>query len=122
MAEESEHTGDKQPRIVRGRVDSFALYEITDAELDLLEAGSPSSLQLNFAIFAISTALSFFIALVTSPPEGKAFTVFVVITVLGALMGAYLFFLWIKSRKSVSEVIQRIRKRIPIDRSGEQAG
>ena len=53
------YTGEKAVQIKRGRVDSLSLYEITDNELDILTAGSPSSLYLNFAIFLLSRAFLF---------------------------------------------------------------
>ena len=42
-----------------GRFNGLILYEVADHELDLLEKGSPSSIYLNFAIFCLSTGLSF---------------------------------------------------------------
>ena len=54
-----------QPKIVRGQVDSLSLFEITDYELELLEQGTPNSIYLNFAIFFISVAASFFATLMT---------------------------------------------------------
>src|ERR1700761_5382364 len=94
--EQAEQSGEKQPRILRGRVDSFALYEITDEELSVLEAGSPSSLQLNFSIFCISMGTSFLLALLTSTVSDRVFTVFVILTVAGFLLGSLLFILWFR--------------------------
>ena len=111
--EQAERSGEKAPRIVRGRVDSFALYEITDDELRILEEGSPSSLHLNFSIFCITLAISFFIALSTSTVDTRTFTVFVVLTVVGFLVGGFLFILWFRARKSVASVARKIRARIP---------
>ena len=122
--EQGEQSGEKAPRILRGRVDSFALYEITDAELNILEAGSPSSLHLNFSVFFLSIAASFFIALLTSTVSDRAFTIFVVVTVVGFAAGGFLFVLWFRARQSVSAVVRRIRARIPgetVKDGGEQA-
>jgi hypothetical protein len=122
--EDTEEVGEKGPRILRGRVDSFALYEITDAELDTLESGSPSSTHLNFAIFLLSVAVSFFIALTTSTMSDRVYTLFLVFTVIGAIGGAYSFVLWHRARESVKLVVKRIRARIPGDRivpSSEQS-
>ena len=41
----------------RGRVDSVDLYEVKENELELLEKGSPASLQLNFSIFLLTSVL-----------------------------------------------------------------
>ncbi len=111
--EQAERSEEYVPRIVRGRVDSFALYEITDDELRILEEGSPSSLHLNFSIFCNTLAISFLIALLTSTVDTKTFTVFVVLTVVGFLVGGFLFILWFRARKSVAGVVRKIRARIP---------
>jgi hypothetical protein len=110
MAHENE--GSIQPRILRGRVDSLSLYEITDYELQVLEEGSPSSTYLNFAIFFLSIAAAFLIALLTTPPAAeRLYTVFVVMVVVGFSSGFVLLVLWRKSRTRLSVVIQRIRER-----------
>ena len=49
MNKSSEHIDPSQPRIRRGRVDSVDLYEIKESELDLIEKGPPSEIQLVFA-------------------------------------------------------------------------
>jgi uncharacterized membrane protein YciS (DUF1049 family) len=111
--EQAEQSGEKSPRILRGRLDSYAIYEITEDELRDLETGSPSSLYLNFAIFGLSIAMSFFIALVTATVSDRVFTVFTVLTVVGFLIGACLLILWWRARLSVVDVVRRIRARIP---------
>ena len=123
-SDQEEQSEVKPPKILRGRVDSFALYEITDAELNILESGSPSSLHLNFSVFFLSIASSFLIALLTSSVSSRVFTVFVVVTVVGLAVGLFLFFLWFRARRSISTVVRRIRARIPGDMlkdAGEQA-
>ena len=102
--------------IRRGRVDSVDLYEIKDSELDLLEKGSPSELQLNFAIFLLSTAFSSICALVTatfSNPQLE--NIFTLVAIVGILFGAYLLLSWYRSRTSLQAVCRRIRERIPED-------
>jgi uncharacterized membrane protein YciS (DUF1049 family) len=121
--EQSEQSGEKSPRILRGRVDSFAIYEITDDELRTLESGSPSSLLLNLAIFCISTAAAFLIALLTTSGISiHLFTVFTVITTVGFFGGAILVAIWIRTRVSLSSLVRRIRARIPTsaDRSSDE--
>ena len=114
--EEAEGRGEKQPRIRRGRVDSLTLFEITDYELDVLSRGSPSSIFINFAIFFLSTAISFLIALLTvTITSDRVFQVFVIIVVLGFISGGVLFCLWLRNRKAMSAIIKRIRQRIPPD-------
>lgn len=100
----------------RGRVDSLTLYDVTDHELSLLEAGSPTSLLFNFSIFLLSTAISFLIALLaTEIKSDRTFTVFTIIVVLGFTVGLVLLCLWLRFRQSTSSVIKRIKSRIPTD-------
>ena len=88
--------------------------KIADYELDVLARGSPSSTFLNFAIFLLSIALSFHIALVsTTISANRIFSVFVIIVVLGYISGIVLFVLWFRNRQSTSKIIKRIKERIP---------
>lgn len=108
--------GDKPLRIRRGRVDSVDLYEIKDSELDLLEKGSPADLQLNFAIFVLSIAFSSIAALATASfTNARVEQAFVVVSVVGLLLGAYLLIMWARNRTSLTAVCRRIRSRIPSD-------
>lgn len=109
-------SGDSPLRVRRGRVESVDLYEIKDTELELFERGSPADLQLNFAIFLLSVALSTGIALATTTfPNPKIENAFVVVTVCGFLIGAYLIIAWLRNRTSLKETCRRIRQRIPPD-------
>lgn len=109
-----QHSGEKTVRVRRGKVDSLTLYEITDYELETLAIGSPSSLHLNFAIFFLSLATSFLIALLTTTiTSTKSFAVFVVITVVGFAAGFVLLGLWHFSHRSTKSIIRQIRDRMP---------
>lgn len=111
-----QHSGEKTVRVKRGKVDSLTLYEITDYELETLAIGSPSSLHLNFAIFFLSLATSFLIALLsTSITSTKTFSVFVIVTVIGFAAGLVLLGMWHFSHKSTRTIIRQIRERIPAD-------
>ena len=102
------------PAIHRVPLDKLTIYEITEAELDALESGSPESLFLNLAIAAISTALSFFTALLTtSISDLKIFCVFVIVCVVGFVAGASFGMLWWQSRRTLRNVAREIRKRKP---------
>jgi hypothetical protein len=111
--EQSEQSGERSPRLLRGRVDSFAIYEITAEELRDLEMGSPCSLYLNFSIFCLSMAISFLTALMTTTVIGNTFIVFTVLTIVGFFSGIGLLILWWRTYTSISEVTRRIRARIP---------
>lgn len=100
-------------KIVRGTFAELTIYEVADYELEILEHGSPDSLYLNFAIFLLSTAVSFFVALLTSFLTQRTFTVFVVITTVGFLMGIFLLIIWLKKRRKVSNLIKAIKDRLP---------
>ena len=102
------------PEIRRGRFDKLTIYEISDTELELLERGSPDSTFLNFAIFLLSSAISFTVALFTTTiTSERTFIIFVVITIIGYLGAFLLFLLWRKSHKSVSKTVETIKKRLP---------
>lgn len=114
MATHDPLKGEKPLFIRRGRVDSVDLYEVKENELELLEKGSPATLQLNFAIFLLSTSFSTIIALITTEPRWPLVQMFfVVVTVVGILLGLYLLFSWWKTRASISKVIKKIKDRIP---------
>ena len=93
---------EKHPIINRGRVEFLNLYEVKENELELLEKGSDANLQLSFAIFLFSTALTCAAALATSSFKWKiAESIFTFIIVVGLLLGTYLVISWWRSRKSI---------------------
>jgi hypothetical protein len=95
-------------------LDQLTIYDVTEAELEILERGSPDSLYLNFAIALLSTAVSFSAALATTTiPSDRTFQVFVILTTLGWVAGIVLLSLWFRTRQSVSAVAAAIRKRLP---------
>ena len=103
-------------KIRRGKVDSLSLYEVTESELQDLESGGPASLFLNFAIFLLSSAVSFFASLMSTDIKSmKIFTVFVLITIIGFVGGCILLLIWNKSRQSTIQIIQKIKGRMPSD-------
>lgn len=102
------------PAVRRARIERLDIYEISEAELQLLERGSPESILLNFAIFLISIAASFLIALLTTEIESvRMFNVFVIITVVGFITGLVLLALWARYRRSTSTIFRQIRQRMP---------
>jgi len=102
------------PEIKRGRVARLTIYEISESELETLAQGSPNPIYLNFAIFLLSVSVSFLIALLTiTIASNRTFIVFVAITVGGAIGGVFLLLLWFKTRRSVSDLVQTIRDRLP---------
>jgi hypothetical protein len=112
-AETQPGTGEKLV-VRRGRVDSVDLYEVKENELELLEKGSPASLQLNFSIFLLSLAFSAVLTLTTAKVNVPILeTVYIVIAVVGVLLGLYLLFSWWKTQTSIKKIVAKIRDRIP---------
>lgn len=104
---------EKQLVVRRGRVDSVDLYEVKENELELLEKGSPATLQLNFAIFLFSIAITAIVALATTTFKWPIVeTIFTFVAVVGILMGGYLIISWWRTRSSILKVIETIKNRI----------
>lgn len=102
-------------KIRRGSFGELTIHEVADYELESLAHGSPDSLFLNFAIFLLSMSVSFLVALLTAVLSSRVFTVFVVITTIGFLMGVLLLIIWLKKRRSVSALVEEIRSRLPAE-------
>ena len=98
----------------RGRLDSINIYDVTEQELEKLATGGSDSIFLNFAIFTLSVAISFFITLLTTKIEtDRVYITFLVITSICFLSGIILLLIWWKSRYSIKDLINKIRERIP---------
>lgn len=107
---------EKSLRVRRGRVDSVNLYEVKENELELLENGEQTSLQLNFAIFLLSLAFSGILTLCTATFSIPILqTTFLLVTIVGTLLGLYLLLIWWKGRKSIKHTIKTIKDRIQPD-------
>jgi hypothetical protein len=115
---------EKSLRVRRGRVDSVNLYEVKENELELLENGEPTSLQLNFAIFLLSLAFSGILTLCTATFSIPILqTTFLLVTIVGTLLGLYLLLMWWRGRKSIKQTIKTIKDRIQpdlVDEGGEE--
>ena len=115
MATDESLQGSKTLIIRRGLVESVDLYEIKDSELDTLEKGGSAGLQLNFAIFLLSMAFSAITSLFTATfSNGSIKTTFIVVAVVGILLGAYLMIAWSRSRSTVKQLCKTIRLRISL--------
>jgi len=105
---------EKSIRIRRGRVDSVCLYEVKENELEILEKGEPTSLQLNFSISLLSIAFTSMSALCTATFDSPLIQIiFLLVAIIGILFGVYFLLLWWKGRKPIKMVIQTIKNRIP---------
>ena len=107
-------TNEKGLTIKRGKVDSLSIYEVSENELSTIEKGSSSSIYLNFSIFLLSIAVSFFIALLTGEYTDKLLTyiTFICLTIIGFVIGLFLLILWLKKKDDFSQVIERIKSRM----------
>lgn len=109
-------TSEKALRVRRGRVDSVDLYEVKEHELEILENGEQTGLYLNFAIFLLSLAFSGILTLSTATfTNSKIENTFLFISILGVLGGFFLLILWWRGRKSIKQVVKKIKDRIPAE-------
>ena len=107
-------SGEQQldPAIHRVRLDKLTIFEITEAELEALERGSPESLYLNLGLSVFAVAASFSVALATTNIEStKTFSVFVIVMVVGYLAAITFSLLWWRSRRTLRSVASEIRRR-----------
>lgn len=111
-----------EPAIHRIPLGRLRIFEITEAELEALERGSPESLFLNLAIAVLSIATSFLITLTTTKIDNdRTFSTFVIVTSVGFVSGLTFGLLWFRLRRSVTSVAAIIRDRIPPEGVQEQA-
>lgn len=110
---QTESTSLPPVEVRRGAFAQLTIYEVAEYELEILAHGSPDSLYLNFAIFLLSIGISFLVGLLTAVLSPRVFTVFVVITTVGFLVGLLLLLVWLKKRTSTSDLVGKIRSRLP---------
>lgn len=104
------------PTIRRAPLQRLTIYEVEESELAILERGSPDTVFLTIAVALLSMSVSLSVALLTANfPSDRAWTVFLVITVVGYAAGGIMFLVWRRSRVSVATCIQNIRQRLPTD-------
>lgn len=102
------------PAIRRARLDKLTIYEVSEAELNTIEKGSPDSIYLTISVALLSSASSFLGAyLVTDIELVPIKLFFIVFIVVGFVVGMVLLILWLRSKSSVSECIRSIRGRLP---------
>lgn len=101
------------PRIRRGVLSQLTIYDVEESELETLGKGSSDSLYLTFSIFLLTMAISFFIALINATVSDKIYIIFVLITIVGFVLGIFSLFIWLKKRKSMPDLIDKIKRRLP---------
>ena len=104
------------PTIRRARLQRLTIYEVEESELAILERGSLDTIFLNIAVALFSMSVSLSVALLTAEfPSDRAWTVFLVITVVGYVAGVIMLLVWWRSRVSVAACTRNIRERLPTD-------
>lgn len=109
-----DHSSTGEIKIIRAKIDSLSVFEVTETELSTLEHGSPSSIYLNFAIFLFSVGLSTSISFLTLEITSiKIYSVYLVFSLFGIIGGSILFILWYRGKSNINNVIETIKNRAP---------
>ena len=114
--EQDSRDGVLLPTIRRARLQRLAIYEVEESELAILERGALDTIFLNITVALLSMSVSLSLALLTAEfPSDRAWTVFLVITVVGYVAGVIMLLVWWRSRVSVAACTRNIRQRLPTD-------
>jgi hypothetical protein len=90
------------------------IYEISEAELEKLEAGPPGQLHLNFALAMLPAALTILIALQTTAiTSDRIYVGYLVAFWALSVQGLISLMRWWISKRSYSKLIREIRARMP---------
>lgn len=109
----SEKADEKGPLIMRGKVDSLRIYEVTDYELSILENGSPNSIIFNIAIALLSTSITIFITLLTTNADNEVNSnILIILMIVSFIVGLVLLLIWVTSNNKVGKVFKKIKSRI----------
>ena len=104
------------PTIRRARLQRLTIYEVEESELAILERGALDTIFLNVTVALLSMSVSLSVALLTAEfPSDRAWTVFLVITVVGYVAVVIMLLVWWRSRVSVAACTRNIRQRLPTD-------
>jgi hypothetical protein len=105
---------DLAPAIRRARLDNLTIYEISDGELEIIARGSPDSIYLTISVALLTLAASFLGSLLLTDTKSNAILfLFIVLVVVGFVVGGILLLLWKRSSGSVAVCVAAIRKRLP---------
>ena len=104
---------DENIRVRRGRVDAVVLYEVREDELESLERGGISTLQISLSSSLITLAVAFTIALLTSDFKQEIVRyLFGVAAFSGFVLGLYFGLVAYLTKSSVKKIGETIRKRL----------
>ncbi len=114
MTQTSEKNDGFTVAIRRAKLDTLTIYEISEDELLTIERGSPDSVYLTIAIALLSFSSAIFCSLLVTEIKSTLVTiVYVLIVIVGFIVGSILLILWKRTKSSVSACITIIRKRLP---------
>ena len=89
-------------------------YTVHEHELDIIAAGSPTTLAFNVAVALISIGCSFIITLTTTTiTSDRLFYSYLNVCIICLLVGFILLLYWWKSRTSVLIIVSKIKSRLP---------
>lgn len=113
----SEQISDEQlPEIRRARFQRLTIYEVEESELLILERGTLGSIYINISIALLSLAIGLTATLTTATfPSERAWLLFLVVTVVGYVVGVSLLFIGWTGRRSIAACVREIRRRLPTD-------
>ncbi len=102
----------KDPEIVTYRIPRIEVYQVTDDELKRMEEGcSQVSQDLTFAVAFISFSIAFLITLFTAKLSELQQLIFTLISVVCGIVSFYTGLKWLRTRKTMPNVIANIRSR-----------
>ena len=109
------------PIVLYAPLGELRVYEISEAELEKLEAGSPGQLHLNFALAMLPAALTIMITLQTaSITSDRVYAGYWIAFWALAVQGIVSLARWRTSSRSHRKLISEIRDRMPTRPLAEQ--
>ena len=110
------HSDEPLPVVRRARLQRLTIYEVEESELLILERGTLGSIYINISIALLSLAVGLTATLTTAVfPTDRSWQLFLVVTVVGYIVGASMLLIGWRSRKSISECVREIRQRLPTE-------
>ena len=110
------HSDEPLPVVRRARLQRLTIYEVEESELLILERGTLGSIYINISIALLSLAVGLTATLTTAVfPSDRSWQLFLVVTVVGYIVGASMLLIGWRSRKSISECVREIRQRLPTE-------
>jgi len=103
-------------RVRRAPFGALTVYDVSDNELNQLAKGQSASIYLNVAIAMLSTAISLFTSLLNievKPDFIERARVLTDVTIFATILGTIFLIIWYIKRKDVSELVSRIKNRLP---------